>query len=235
MLKLNNLNISANGKSIIKDFSYNFEANKVYAIMGPNGSGKSTLAYSIAGHPTYKSTGKIILNKKNISKVKSDIRARLGIFLSFQTPLSLSGIDVFQLLRVALAGKKDPFKLRLETDKLAKELKIKEELVTRSLNEGASGGEKKKLEVLQMAILNPKLAIFDEVDTGVDVDALKTIAQFINKRKKNKTLIFITHYSRILKYVKPDKVLIIKDGKLVKDGDYGLVKEIEEKGYGNFY
>lgn len=200
--------------------------------MGPNGSGKSTLAMSIAGHPSYLiKKGKILFNEKNITKASPDERSQLGIFLSFQSPLSLSGVSIYSLLRTAIAGRKDPLALREEIEKTAKLLKIKKELLDRSLNEGASGGEKKKLELLQAAILDPKFIIFDEIDTGVDIDALKTIAQFMEKNKKGKTYLLITHYNRILKYVKPDEVLVMMEGKIVKRGNYKLAEEIEKSGY----
>ncbi|MDO8609479.1 MAG: Fe-S cluster assembly ATPase SufC [bacterium] len=233
MLKLQNLTVSVSGKEILHSLDFIFEKGKTYTIMGPNGSGKSTLAYTIMGHPLYivEKKSKIYIDKTEISKLTPDKRAALGIFLSFQSPISLSGITVFQLLRLALSGKKDPLAVYKEMEKFSKELKIKEELLKRSLNDGASGGEKKKLEVLQAAVLNPKYVFFDEVDTGVDVDALKTIAQFINKYKANKTNIVITHYNRILKYLKPDYVLVLKEGRIVKVGDYSLVKQIEKNGY----
>ena len=187
---------------------------------------------SIAGHPSYfVKKGKIFFNEKNITKASPDERSQSGIFLSFQSPLSLSGVSIFSLLRTAIAGRKDPLALREEIEKTAKLLKIKKELLDRSLNEGASGGERKKLELLQAAILDPKFIIFDEIDTGVDIDALKTIAQFMEKNKKGKTYLLITHYNRILKYVKPDVVLVMVNGKIVKQGDYRLAEEIEKNGY----
>lgn len=233
MLSLSNLQVSVGNKIIIKDFSFDFSKGKVYAIMGPNGSGKSTLASSIIGHPAYtlESKSRILYKGKNIIGLTSDKRANLGIFLSHQSPLSLSGINVFQLLRLSLSGKKDPLKVRENIEKYAKILHLKSELIDRSLNEGASGGEKKKLEVLQAAVLDPKCLIFDEIDTGVDVDSLRTIADFLNSNKKNKTYIIITHYNRILQYVKPDQVLVIVDGKLVKTGSFRLAKIIEDQGY----
>jgi Fe-S cluster assembly ATP-binding protein len=158
-------------------------------------------------------------------------RVQKGIFLSFQQPLSLSGVNVFQLLRLALSGKKDPLALKKEIETLAKKLKIKKELIERSLNDGASGGEKKKMEVLQAAVLEPKFLIFDEVDTGVDVDALKTIASFIADFKKGRTILLITHYNRILRYLRPDKVLVMIDGEIKKVGDHQLAEEIERNGY----
>lgn len=234
MLQVKNLTVSVGKKKIIHDFSFTFEKGKIYAIMGPNGSGKSTLAFALMGHPSYKANGKskILLNKTSLEKLDTQKRAEKGLFMSFQTPLSLSGVTAFQLLQIALSGKKDPLTIRKTIQEKAKELKIPEELLTRSLNEGASGGEKKKLEILQAAVLDKKLLIFDEIDTGVDVDALKTIATFLNRYKRGKTLILITHYNRILHYLKPDKVLILVNGKLAKTGDYKLANKIEKEGYG---
>ena len=232
MLTLKNLSVSISNKTIIKDLSLNFEKNKVYVLMGPNGSGKSTLAMSIAGHPLYLvKKGRILFAGKNITKANPDERSQSGIFLSFQSPLSLSGVSIYSLLRTAIAGRKDPLALREEIEKTAKLLKIKKELLDRSLNEGASGGERKKIELLQAAILDPKFIIFDEIDTGVDIDALKTIAQFMEKNKKGKTYLLITHYNRILKYVKPDVVLIMVNGKIVKTGNHELAEEVEKEGY----
>jgi len=232
MISLKNLTVSIAKKTILKNISFEFEKNKVYALMGPNGSGKSTLAYAIAGHPSYKTvSGRIEFLKKNISNLSADKRAKKGIFLSFQTPLSLSGISVFQLLRLAMSGKKDPFFIKQEINRLAKRLHIKEELLIRSLNDGASGGEKKKLELIQAAILEPKFLVFDEIDTGVDVDALRVIAKFLDEFKLGRTIVLITHYNRILKYIKPDKVLVIVNGEIVKKGDYKLALQIEKNGY----
>jgi Fe-S cluster assembly ATP-binding protein len=241
MLNVKNLTVSVAKKPIIKKFSYDFEQDKVYVVMGPNGSGKSTLAYSLMGHPGYEFENlefriknkrpSITLNGTELIGLEADKRSEAGIFLSFQSPLSLSGVTVQQLLLTALSGKTDPLDLRNKTKKVAAELKIPEELLKRSLNEGASGGEKKKLEVLQAAVLNKQVQIYDEVDTGVDVDALRTIATFLHKHKKGKTYIIITHYNRILKYLKPDRVLVLVNGVLVTEGDYNLAKQIEQKGY----
>ncbi len=233
MLDIKNLTARVQRKAILQDFSYNFKDDKVYVIMGPNGSGKSTLANCIMGHPHYSldKKSKIFLNKENITDLSPDKRAKTGVFLSFQSPLSLQGVTVFQLLRVALAGKQDAFELKKEVIREAKKLKIRTDILERSLNEGSSGGERKKIEVLQAAVLKPKVAIFDEVDTGVDVDALKTISTFMKTFKKNRTIIFITHNSRILKYISPDKVIILKEGSLVKEGGKELLSVIEEKGF----
>lgn len=233
MLDITHLRCSVQNKAILKDFSYTFKDNMVYVVMGPNGSGKSTLANCIMGHPHYSldKKSKITLNGKDLKDMSPDKRAKVGVFLSFQSPLSLQGVTVFQLLRVALAGKQDAFELKKEMMKEAKKLKIRTDILDRSLNDGSSGGERKKIEVLQAAILKPKVAIFDEVDTGVDVDALKTISTFMKAFKKNKTIIFITHNSRILKYISPDKVLILKDGSLVKEGGKELLAQIETQGF----
>jgi len=233
MLFLKNLTISVEGKTIIKNLNFEFEKGKTYAIMGPNGSGKSTLAYSIMGHPAYKLSDKssMKLNGQEISQMDPNERAQEGLFLSFQSPLALSGVKVYQLLQLAMNGKKDPLQIRKEAQKYAKELGVSEELLNRPLNVGASGGERKKMEVLQAAVLEKDLLVFDEVDTGVDVDALKDISHFLTKHKKNKTYIAITHYNRILHYLKPDFVLVMKDGKIVKVGKADLAKTIESEGY----
>ena len=235
MIELKNLTVSVADKTIIKNLNLRLEKNKVYVLMGPNGSGKSTLALTLMAHPLYQiKSGKILFEKKDISDLSPDKRADNGIFLSFQSPLSLSGVSMFSLLRTAIAGKCDPLALREKIEKTAKLLRIKKELLERSFNEGTSGGEKKKLELLQAAILNPKFLMFDEIDTGVDIDALRTIAQFMEKNRKGKTYLLITHYNRILKYVKPDEVLVMMEGKIVKQGNYKLAEEIERNGYNNY-
>lgn len=232
MLKLENLTVGVDDKIILQNINYEFEKNKVYAIMGPNGSGKSTLGFTIAGHPAYEvKNGRIVFQGEDITEEDPDKRAKKGIFLSFQSPLQLSGVNVVQLLRVALEGKIDPLDLKKKVEEYARILDIRKELIERSLNEGASGGERKKLELLQAAILDPKLVIFDEIDTGVDVDALRKIGEFINEFKKGRAILLITHYSRILKYIEPDRTLVIMNGKLAKEGDGSLAHLIEEKGY----
>ena len=243
MLKLKNLSVSIENKKILKDINFEFEKGKIYAIMGPNGSGKSTLAYAVMGHPSY-NVKRVTRNVKNgvflknlkgkyedITELEANERSEKGIFLSFQSPLALSGVKVYQLLQLALNGKKDPLTIREEARKYAKELGISEDLLKRSLNEGASGGERKKMEVLQAAVLDKKLLIFDEVDTGVDVDALKSISKFLKKHHEDRTYIVITHYNRILHHLQPDHVLIMVQGKIVKVGDHTLAKKIEDEGY----
>jgi len=233
MLQIKNLKVSVENKQILNGLNFEFETGKIYAIMGPNGSGKSTLAQSIMGSPVYEidKDSKIFFNNKNITELEPNERAMEGIFLSFQAPLSLSGVKVFQLLQLALNGKKEPLKIREEIKKYKEELGINQELLSRSLNEGASGGERKKIEVLQAVVLDKDFLIFDEVDTGVDVDSLKSISKFLKKYKKNKTIILITHYNRILHYLKPDYVLVMKNGQIVKVGDHKVAKEIESDGY----
>jgi len=237
MLNLKNITVKIGEKTIIDNFSYSFESGKIYAIMGPNGSGKSTLASIVMGNPIYDVVkGKIQIiekDKKPISllELTPDERAHNGIFMSFQSPIALSGIRVAQLLQLALKGKKSALEIRKEVEMLSKSLNVHTELISRSLNEGLSGGERKKMEVLQAAILDKNIQIFDEIDTGVDVDAMKSIAKFLEKNKKDKTYIVITHYNRILKYLKPDKVLVLLNGKLVMSGDHTLAKKIEDEGY----
>jgi Fe-S cluster assembly ATP-binding protein len=237
MLQLTNLSVQAGGKTIISDFTHTFEKGKVYAIMGPNGSGKSTLAYSIMGNPVYEvqSTEYKVQSEKgkhiDLTDMKPDERAKAGIFLSFQTPLALQGVRVTQLLQLALDGAIPALELRRKVAKIAEELHIQPELLQRSLNESASGGERKKMEVLQAAVLDKTIQIYDEIDTGVDVDALRHIGKFLHARRKDKTYIIITHYNRILKYLPPDEVIIMIGGKIVKTGDAKLAKQIEKNGY----
>ncbi len=236
MLALVHLSASIEGKKILDDISFPFQKGRRYALMGPNGSGKSTLAAAIMGHPdiVFSRASKILFGKKNIKSLSPDKRARLGIFLSFQSPLTLPGITVFELLRLALEKKVDPVTLHKQVKLFAAELRIKDELLKRSLNDGFSGGEKKKLEALQAVLLAPRFALFDEIDTGVDVDALKTIACFLKKHlPKETTLIFITHSTRLLSIIKPQEVLVLKNGCLMKTGTGALAKKIEEKGFEN--
>ncbi|MFA9262350.1 MAG: Fe-S cluster assembly ATPase SufC [Undibacterium sp.] len=234
MLSIQNLSVSVEGKKILHDFSFDFLPGKTYALMGPNGSGKSTLASAIMGHPHYSlaRNAKILAGKKNLKNLSPDERARQGVFLSFQTPMELAGVTVFELLRLALEKKIAPVELHKLVALYAKELRIKDELLKRSLNAGFSGGEKKKLEALQAALLQPRFALFDEIDTGVDVDALKMITKFLAKHlSKETTLVFITHSTRLLKAIRPDTVLVLKDGRLVKTGTAALAKQIEAKGF----
>jgi len=235
MLQIKNLTVSIGEKEILHDISTTFEKGKIYAIMGPNGSGKSTLASAIMGHPlfTISKDSKILFDNEEIQEEEAHLRARRGIFLTFQAPLTLSGINVFQLMRVALEGKMDPLALKNKIKDLAKKLKIKEELISRALNDGFSGGEKKKMEVLQAAVIEPVFLMLDEIDTGVDIDSLKTIAEFLAEMKsKDRTIVIITHYNRILKYLMPDEVIVIIDGHIKQKGSADLSQKIESEGYG---
>lgn len=235
-------------KTILSDVDLTFVPGKIYAVMGPNGSGKSTLARTIMGDPAFKlaskSTLKLIEGEgekaktHNLKNRAPNERAELGIFLSMQSPLEIAGVTVFGLLRAATKNREQfagmsAKDLKNKIDETAQDLHIEPELLKRSLNEGLSGGERKKIEVLQMAILDPKYILLDEIDTGVDVDALKTIAKFLKKFVKgtDKTIIMITHYNRILKYLKPDTTIVIKDGKLAKTGTAELAKKIEKQGF----
>lgn len=233
MLNLKNVTVNAENKTILKDITASFEKGKVYAIMGPNGSGKSTFANIILGHPNYEviDDSQISFLDESILDMDTHKRAQKGIFLSFQTPLELSGVTVFELLQQALSGTKDVITIKDEVKEYAKELSISEDLLNRSLNQSASGGERKKMELLQAAVLPTKLLIFDEIDTGVDVDSLKTISNFINTLKKDRTIILITHYNRILQYVRPDRVIAMVDGRIASVGGPDLAEKIEKEGY----
>lgn len=232
MLQLSNITVGVGKKTVLEEISYLFKKNKIYAVMGPNGSGKSTLAFAIMGHPAYEvKQGAITFCNKDITEESTHKRSEMGIFLSFQSPLSLAGVKIHQLLQFALEKKKSALEIRKKIQQVASDLNINEDLLRRSLNDGASGGEKKKMEVLQASILDKELQIFDEVDTGVDVDSLRTIAGFLNKRKKGKTYIVITHYNRILRYLKPDNVLILDKGRIKKVGDSSLADTVERDGY----
>lgn len=232
MLTIKDLTVYADKKKIIDNMNLAFKKGKIYAVMGPNGSGKSTLAHAILGSPMYEidKKSKIIFDGKDISNLSTDKRVRNGIFLTFQTPLSLSGVNVYQLIKAA-SKKRDIVSIGKEVKKYASELKIPDELLDRSINMGASGGERKKLELLQAIILGHSIIIFDEIDTGVDVDALKTMAKFMKKYKQDRMFILITHYNRILKYIRPDEVLIIENGAISKTGDFKLAEEVEKEGY----
>ncbi len=234
MLQLKHLTVSVGDKTILSDISYTFEKGKTYAIMGPNGSGKSTFASVIMGHPAYTLApkSKIVHSGSEIHEEDIHMRAQMGLFMSFQSPLSLSGVTIYQLLRYALQGKRDPLSIRQDVQKYAQKLNIPDELLSRSLNEDFSGGERKKMEILQACVLDPTFLIFDEIDTGVDVDALKTIANMMKQLKSSeKTFVIITHYNRLLKYITPDVVLIIRDGKIVAEGDASLAQRVEKDGY----
>lgn len=235
MIKTHKLSVQVNGAQILRSVSLEFAKGKTYAIMGPNGSGKSTLVQTILGNPVYELQrgSALYFGKTKLNDITPDKRAQKGIGVTFQSPLALQGISVFQLLRLALP-KVDALKLYETIESYAKKLQIKKELLIRPLNEGASGGERKKMEVLQIAVLNSSVVFFDEIDTGVDVDSLKTIFTFLTEIKKDKTFVFVTHYSRIFEYIKPNEVIVMKQGSVVKKGTAKLVREIEKNGYESF-
>lgn len=239
LLNIEDLKTEIEEKEILKGLNLTLGKGETHVIMGPNGAGKSTLANTLMGHPKYRITnGTINFNNENINDLKADERARRGIFLSFQYPEEVPGVTVENFIRsakVAVDGK--PIKLmgfRKDLKTKMEELKIKEEYSGRYLNVGFSGGEKKKNEILQMCILNPKLAILDETDSGLDVDAIKVVAEGVKQfSNEENTVLIITHSNKILEYLNPDFVHILIDGKIVKSGDYKLAKEIDEQGYEN--
>ena len=235
MLTIKKISASVEDKEILHDISFAFVPGTTYAILGPNGSGKSTLGNTIMGHPDFTLTsGDILFGEISLKDLPPHERAKLGIFLSFQNPLPLPGVSVMDLFRMALVSSKklDAMTLHKKVKAFAEELNIKDALLKRSLHEGFSGGEKKKIEVLQAALLEPKLAIFDEIDTGVDVDALKLITTFIKKHlPEETTLVYITHSHKLLSILNPSTVLVLKNGHLIKTGDHTLAEEIEKNGF----
>ena len=236
-LIINDLHVSVEGKEIVKGINLEIKKGEIVALMGPNGSGKSSLANVIMGNPNYKvSKGEILYKDKKVLDLKVNERAKLGIFLSFQYPYEIPGLTVSNFLRTAYNSLHDKKISVIEFKKLLEDrmnlLKMDKSFVNRYLNEGFSGGEKKRMEILQMSVLNPELAILDETDSGTDIDSLKIIAEGINKLKtKEKSILLITHYNRILQYIKPDKVYVMVDGKIVDTGDFKLANEIEANGY----
>lgn len=237
-LEIKDLHVEVDGIEILKGVTLTFSPEKVHVLMGPNGSGKSSLAHAIMGHPKYKVTkGQIILDGKDITYMKPHLRAKEGVFLSFQYPAEISGVSISNFLRTAWNNLHEEKLSIIDFHKLLKEkmaeLKMDPSFGKRSINEGFSGGEKKKAEILQMLLLNPRYAILDETDSGTDVDALKTVAESVNgMRKKSEIgIIIITHYNRFLEYMTPDEVSVMSKGKIIAQGSYDLAKEIEEKGF----
>lgn len=236
ILEIKDLHVKVEDKVILKGINLTLDLGKVNALMGPNGSGKSTLVNAIMGHPKYIVTkGEILFNGEDINEMSPDKRAKLGIFLSFQYPREISGVSVSKFLKTASKELNSEFSL-FEFKKKIKEkmeiLNVSEEMIERYLNEGFSGGEKKKNEILQMLMFDPKLIILDETDSGLDIDSLKTVSKGVNKIMNNeKSILIITHYKRILEHIKPDKVFIMINGKIALEGDGNLADELEEKGY----
>lgn len=245
LLQIKNLHVSVDNKAILHGVDLTIKEGEIHTIMGPNGSGKSTLSNVIMGHPKYEVTsGDILYKGESILSVETHERALRGIFLAFQYPKEISGVTMEEFLLAAYRAKqayldatKPPiliFRFKKMLKEAMAELKMPEAFAERFLNHGFSGGEKKKAEALQMALLQPQMAVMDETDSGLDVDALKIISDSINKimRKRDDTgVLLVTHYQRILKYLKPDYVHVMKDGRLVKSGGHELAHELEEKGY----
>ncbi|MFV0274723.1 MAG: Fe-S cluster assembly ATPase SufC [Bacilli bacterium] len=237
ILEITNLNVEIENKKIFNDFNFNINENEISVIMGPNGTGKSTLSKVIMGDKNYKTKGKISLYEEDISNMEVYQRARKGIFLANQLPLEIDGITNIEFLKTSLAsttGENVPlYKFMKDVESYVDELGMKNEMISRYVNSGFSGGERKKNEILQMKILKPKLIILDEIDSGLDVDSLKIVCENIMDYYKNNTcsILIITHYNKLLEYIKPDKVNVLLNGKIVKTGDAKLALEVEQKGY----
>ncbi len=242
MLSIKNLRVNVDGKPILKGINLEIEAGEVHAIMGPNGSGKSTLANVLAGREAYEVTdGEVIFQGKNLLELAPEERARAGVFLAFQYPVEIPGVSNVYLLKAAVnATRKHRGQpeldamdfLTLVREKM-KLVQMDEQFLYRAVNEGFSGGEKKRNEILQMALLEPALGILDETDSGLDIDALKIVSEGVNAlRGKDRAFVLVTHYQRLLNYVVPDYVHVLAYGQIVKSGDRGLALELEQKGYG---
>ena len=241
MLKIKNLKASVDDKQILKGLNLEVKAGEVHAIMGPNGSGKSTLANVIAGRNGYTvDSGEIIYEGKDLTEMEPEIRAREGIFLAFQYPVEIPGVNNVYLLKAAMnairkhrgEAELDAFEFLALVKEKMKLVKMNEDLLNRAVNEGFSGGEKKRNEIFQMALLEPKLAILDETDSGLDIDALKIVAGGVNDfRSQDRAIVLVTHYQRLLDYIVPDYVHVLSDGKIIKSGGKELALELEEKGY----
>lgn len=244
MLEIKNLHAFVGDKEILKGLNLKIESSEVHAIMGPNGCGKSTLSSVIAGHPAYTVTdGEILFKGQDLLKMTPDERANSGVFLAFQHPVELPGVGLAQFLKTALNAKRkflgqdpmDAVQFMKYMNLRATALGIKNDMLKRSVNVGFSGGEKKRLETFQMAMLEPDFCILDEMDSGLDVDALKVVGQAVSvMREKSRSFMIITHHDDLLQYVKPDKVSVMRDGQVITTGSADLVREIEEKGYDKF-
>jgi Fe-S cluster assembly ATP-binding protein len=248
LLEIKNLHVATeDGTEIVRGLDLAVDSNEVHAIMGPNGSGKSTLAYALMGHPAYQITdGDILLDGESILELEADERAQRGLFLAFQYPHAVPGVTVASFLRSAVnamrkaanGGEDDPVKIpafRKQLDEAMKQLQVPKEMAGRYLNDGFSGGEKKRVEILQMAMLRPRMAVLDETDSGLDIDALRVVASGVRNLVGPETgALVITHYQRILNYVKPDFVHVFVDGRIVREGGPELAEQLEAEGYKAF-
>jgi Fe-S cluster assembly ATP-binding protein len=241
MLEIRNLHAGIDGKEILKGINLTVNKGEIHAIMGPNGSGKSTLAKVLAGHPQYEVIqGEILYEGRNLLEMEPDERAREGVFMAFQYPIEVPGVSNAQFLRLAYNEKRkhlgeeelDPLEFKDFLKERAKVVEMEASFMTRSVNEGFSGGEKKRNEILQMAVLQPKLAVLDETDSGLDIDALRVVANGVNHlHTPNNAIIVVTHYQRLLNYIVPDFVHVLADGRIAREGGKELALELEAKGY----
>ena len=241
MLEIRDLHARVEGKDILRGISLTVNRGEVHAIMGPNGSGKSTLAKVLAGHPSYEVTGgEVLFDGKNLLELEPDERAREGVFLAFQYPVEIPGVSNAQFLRLAYNEKRkhlgeeelDPLEFKDLLKERAQIVEMDAGLMSRSVNEGFSGGEKKRNEILQMAVLEPKLAVLDETDSGLDIDALRIVSEGVNKlRNADNAIVLVTHYQRLLNYIVPDHVHVLYKGRIVRSGGKELALTLEEKGY----
>ena len=240
-LEIRNLHVTAEGKQILKGFDLDVEKGKIHALMGPNGSGKSTLANAIMGHPSLEVTeGTITYKGDDITEADPDERARAGLFMAFQYPVAIPGVTVSKYLRMVMNARREArgeqtMKIK-EFSKTAQEamelVKIPRDFSSRYLNDGFSGGEKKRMEILQLALLRPEIAVLDETDSGLDIDALRIVSQGVNTLVGPEMgALVITHYSRLLKYIKPDRIHVLVDGRIVRSGGHELADELERDGY----
>src|SRR5687768_12090372 len=241
LLEVKDLHAGIDGKEILKGLNLQVNTGEVHAIMGPNGSGKSTLSKVLAGHPSYEViAGEVLYEGKNLLELEPDERARAGVFMAFQYPVEVPGVSNSQFLRLAYNEKMkhvgeeelDPLEFNDYLKEKAKIVDMDPQFFKRSVNEGFSGGEKKRNEILQMAVLSPRLAFLDETDSGLDIDALRIVAEGVNKlRTKDNAIVLVTHYQRLLNYIEPDYVHVLADGKIIQTGDKSLALELESKGY----
>lgn len=237
LLEFRDVHVTVESKEVVKGVSLTIRPGEIHAIMGKNGSGKSSLSNALAGHPSYQITsGEVTLDGRNLLEMAADERSRAGMFLAFQYPVAIPGVTVSNFLRTALQAHRgkdadmSDFRKLLRAE--MKALDVDEAFVSRYLNDGFSGGEKKRIEILQMAVLGPRMAILDETDSGLDIDALKTVAEGINRfHNDNNGILLVTHYQRLLNYVRPDFVHVMMDGRLVKSGGPELALKLEERGY----